>query len=208
MSRFGELGARTGVSAASAAVLPLAAAPSDAELVARALGGDRWAEEALYKRHVHRVTGVAAKLLRNGPDVEDVVQDTFVEALEQLDKVRDPERIGRWLVGIAVHKAHRRFRRRKLMRALGLDRTIDDERLTTQIGREAGHDVYVEVSRIDAALDAMSADDRAVFVLRHLEGYVLEEVATIARCSLATVKRRLARAEAIVARVTAEEDHV
>lgn len=183
-------------------------APTDGELVARALDGDRWAEEALYKRHVHRVTGVVSKMLRHGPDVEDVVQDTFVEALEQLDRVRDPERVGRWLVGIAVHKTHRRFRRRKLLRAFGLDRSFDDERLGMTLAGDATQEISVELSRIDAALDAMDANERTAFVLRHLEGYLLEEVAAIARCSLATVKRRIARADAIVAKVSGRADDV
>lgn len=196
--------ARRAVSVVSLASLSVPSAPTDAELVQRALEGDRWAEESLYKRHVHRVTGVVAKLLRHGPDVEDVVQDAFIEALEQLPQVRDPARVGRWIVGIAVHKAHRRFRKRKLLRALGLDRSIDEERLSCMLARDAGHDIHVEVARIDAALDHMGADDRESFVLRHLEGYRLEEVAELSRCSLATVKRRLARAESVIARITQE----
>lgn len=187
------------------APLPLVAAPSDDELVARALNGDEWAFEALYRRHVHRVTGVVAKLLRHGPDIEDVVQDTFVTAFEELADLREPERVGRWIVGIGVHKAHRKFRRRKLMRTLGLDRSIDDERLITQLARDAGHEARVEIARIDEALDAMPSVERTCFVLRYLEAYSLDEVAALTGVSLATVKRKLANADRVVARIRVEE---
>lgn len=173
--------------------------------MARALEGDRWAGEALYRRHVGRVTRVVARLLRHAADIEDTVQDTFVEGLDQLGKLREPEKVGRWLVGIGVHKAHRRLRRRRLLRVLGLDRTIEDERLASQLVAESSVEQRVEVMRIDAALDAMDPDERCCFVLRHLEGYSLEEVASLAGCSLATAKRRLTAAREALARVTTEE---
>ena len=116
-----------------------------------------------------------------------------------------PERVGRWIVGIGVHKAHRKFRRRKLMRALGLDRSIDDERLVVQLAGDAGHDARLELARIDEALDAMPSVERLCFVLRRLEGYPLEEVATLTGVSLATVKRKLTNAERVVARIREEE---
>lgn len=193
------------MSSRALAPLPLVAAPSDEELVARALADDAWACEALYRRHVHRVTGVVAKLLRHGADIEDVVQDTFVAAFEELADLREPERVGRWIVGIGVHKAHRRFRRRKLARALGLDRSIDDERLVAQLASDAAHDARVEIARIDEALDGMPDVERLCFVLRRLEGYPLEEVASLTGISLATVKRKLLNAERVVARIRAEE---
>ena len=55
------------------------------------------------------------------------------------------------------------------------------------------------------ALDTMPADERLCFVLRNLEGYRLEEVAIMAGMSLATVKRKLAKADARVAQVSAED---
>ncbi len=197
-----------GIVALSAPIAPLPEprrAPDDVELVERARGGDRWASEALYRRHVGRVTRVAARLLRHGADVEDTVQEVFVESLERLASLREPEKVGRWLVGIAVHKAHRRLRRRRLLRALGLDRSIEDERLTMQIQGVPSPELRLTVARIDAALDAMEPSERCCFVLRHLEGYALEEVAALAGVSLATAKRRIAAANARVREIAGEE---
>lgn len=178
------------------AVTPLPReAPGDAELVARALEGDRWAEEALYRRHVHRVTTLVARLLRHGPDVEDVVQDAFIEAYRDLAQLRDPARVGAWIARIAVHRCHKRFRRRKLRRLLGLERGAHDEPLALQARVDAGQDARAELALLDRALDALPVAERTCWVLRHLEGYRLAEVAELAGCSLATAKRRLRRAQ-------------
>ena len=100
--------------------VPVAREITDAELVGRAQKGDRWAEEMLYRRHAGFVTGLCTRLLRHALDAEDTVQDAFVDVLEQLERLRDPAMFRRWLTGIAVHKAHRRLRRRRLLGWLGL----------------------------------------------------------------------------------------
>jgi len=184
---------------AEIARLPRPSTP-DAVLVARALGGDRWAEEAIYRRHVHRVTAVAARLLRRSADVDDVVQDTFVEALRDLGKLREPDRLGAWLVRIAVHRVHKVFRRRRLLRWIGLERSdATDEPLVAQARSDAGHEARAELALLDRALDTLDWDTRAAWVLVVLEGYALAEAADLAGCSLATIKRRVARAEAAIA---------
>ena len=181
----------------------------DAVLVARALGGDRWAEEAIYRRHVHRVSAVAARLLRRGADVDDVVQDTFVEGLRALAKLRDPERLGPWLVRIAVHRVHKIFRRRRLLRWIGLERLeAPDETLVSQARTEAGHEARAELDWHDRALDALDWDTREAWVLVVLEGYALGEAAELAGCSLATLKRRVARAESAIRQRFEEERDV
>lgn len=174
---------------------------SDELLVARALGGDRWAEESIYRRHVQRVTTVVARLLRHGADVEDVVQDTFVEALRDLRALREPSRLGAWLVRIAVHRVHKVFRRRRLRRLIGLDRAEPhDEPLVLQARVDAGHEARAELVLLDRALDALPFAERTAWVLVALEGCALAEAAQIAGCSLATLKRRVGRAEAAIAR--------
>src|SRR5690349_8434483 len=99
--------------------LPSPAEPSDAALVERVLRGDRAAEEAIYRRHVSYVTGLSTRLVRRRADVQDIVQDTFADVFEQLPALREPERLLHWITGIAVHKAHRRFRRLRLAALFG-----------------------------------------------------------------------------------------
>jgi RNA polymerase sigma-70 factor, ECF subfamily len=170
--------------------------PSDAELVSRALDGDGWAEEAIFRRHVHFVTSLAAKLLRQQSEVEDVVQDCFLQAYRDLRKLNDAERLKQWLATITVRRAQSRFRRRRMKQMLGLDTGLYDERLSDQLRVEASQEIIAELSLLDSVFDELSVSERSCWVLRKLEGYRMEEIAAIVGCSLSTVKRRIADATA------------
>ncbi len=177
-------------------------------LVERVRAGDHWAMQSLYQRFVHRITGISAKLLRHSADIEDVVQDTFIEAYRDIAQLKEPRYVERWLVGIAIHRIHRRFRTRKMKRRLGPDRSIDNELLCNQgawVG--ANQEARAELALLDAAFDTMRIVDRTCFVLRFFEGYQLKEVADATDKSLATVKRCIARAQIIVDRHFEESRH-
>jgi RNA polymerase sigma-70 factor (ECF subfamily) len=167
---------------------------TDRELIERLASGDHWAKEALYRRYVKVVWSTALRLTRNQSDAEDIVQDTFVEALRDLPQLRQLDALRPWLLRIAVHQAHRRFRRRALLRRLGLDRSVDDVPLATLAHPGASPELCSELVKIERALERASAAERFAWVLRHVEGYTLEEVAESCRCSLATVKRRIGNA--------------
>ena len=72
---------------------------------------------------------IASRLLGNRGDAEEVVQDTFVTAFEQLRALREPAALRAWLAQITVSLVRRRIRRGRLMRLLGLDRGADDATL-------------------------------------------------------------------------------
>ncbi len=170
----------------------------DSELVERARDGDHWAEEMLYRRHASVLLGLCTRLLRHAPEAEDVVQDAFVDAFDQMRSLREPSMFRRWLTGIAVHKAHRRLRRRKLLRALGFADSAQNESLENCLSKGVSPEVYAEIICLDHALTELPDAQRIAWQLRHVEGYRLEEVAELCDCSLATAKRRLALADARV----------
>jgi RNA polymerase sigma-70 factor (ECF subfamily) len=171
---------------------------SDADLVRRARGGDRWAEEALYHRHVRAVARTALRLLARSAEAEDVVQDAFVIAFGDLERLRDEDSFGPWLLRIAVRQVHRRFRKRRLLRAFGLDRGDDDVALADQADTRAGPDVVAALSEIDAVLRRLPPRCRMAWVLRRVEEHELRDVSTMLDCSLATTKRLVQRAEALI----------
>lgn len=168
------------------------------DLVSRALSGDRWAEELLYRRHASALLGVCTRLLRHRDEAEDVTQDAFIDAFEQLETLRDASQFGGWLTGIAVHKAHRRLRRRKLLRALGLWDARREESLERCLAPGVSADHYADVVCLDSALRKLSDVQRVAWQLRYVEGFQLDEVARHSGCSLATIKRRIAQADAFV----------
>lgn len=165
---------------------------SDVELATRLMAGEPWAREAFYRRYVKAVWCTALRLVANRSDADDVVQDTFVEALRDVDKLRDASRMRAWLLQITVHQAHRRFRRRKLMRRLGLERATDDGLLETLVKSGSPIEARAELACIDRVLGRVSSSQRFAWMLRNVEGLSLEEVAQACDCSLATAKRRIA----------------
>lgn len=171
---------------------------ADAELVRRAVDGDRWAEGLLVRRHFAGVAGTVARLLGDLDEAQDVVQETFAAALAELADLREPAAVRAWLMRIAIRKVHRRFRRRKLLRVFGLRSGESDSRLAELASGAASPEQHVELALLDGALSRLGAADRIAWTLRRVEGMRLEDVALSCRCSLATAKRRIAAADRVV----------
>lgn len=174
---------------------------TDAELVERARGGDPWAEEMIYRRHVAVVASAARRLLRDAAEAADVVQETFLIGFEKLGSLAEPAALRGWLVRIAVSRVHRRWRWRRL-KLWGA--SADEESLLEVACPGLSPAERAELALIDDRLGALPAKLRVPWVLRHVVGCSLEEVATACDCSLASVKRYLTRAEAELEAATAE----
>ncbi len=173
-------------------------APDDAELVLRARRGDRWAQEAIFRRYVHEVTSIVQRLIRRCQDADDIVQETFTSALTSLDALREPEALRSWLLGIAVHRVKRRDRKQSFLRMLGLDQGLDDASLTVLASTDATPEMCAELALVEEALARVPHDERVAWMLRYVEGEKMEDVASILGCSLATAKRRVSAADSRV----------
>jgi RNA polymerase sigma-70 factor (ECF subfamily) len=171
---------------------------SDAELVRLAQAGEASAERALFNRHAGYILALSLQLLRDSAEAEDLLQETFLDAITQLRGRAEPASLRQWLAGIAVHKAHRRFRRRKLQAMLGLFRPSDESVLEASAHPDASPEIRAELALLDVALARVPDVDRAAWVLRYVEGYALEDIARLCGCSLATAKRRIVRTRSIV----------
>lgn len=182
-----------------------AAWPEDAQLSERLVSGDAWAREALYRKYVDVVWGLSLRLMGNRSDAEDIVQDTFIEAFRDVGQLRDGAAIRGWLLRITVHQAHRRFRRRKLLRALGLDRGVEVAELDRLATPGASAEVVAELGLLQRQLSDLPANQRIAWSLRVVEGYSLEEVASLCGCSLATAKRHISAAQSRIGQHIASE---
>ena len=173
-------------------------ATDECALVAAVRAGERAAEEQLYRRHAPAVLSLATRLLRSRDEAMDVLQDTFVMAFEEIADLRDPAAFRAWLHCIAVRLVHRRFRRRKLLGLLGLDRRGEEISLESLADESASPDARIELRWLDAALLRVDERARVAWMLRNIEGLALDEVAGACDCSLATAKRRISAADAVV----------
>ncbi|HMG24546.1 MAG TPA: RNA polymerase sigma factor [Kofleriaceae bacterium] len=193
-SDAGAIGA-AGDAGAREAIGSIDAAASDAALVERARTGDRWAAEALYRRHAGDALRLAMFLLGRRSDAEDAVQDAFVAALGKLSSLREPAAFPRWLSRIVANAANGRLRRRRLLGWLGLDGGDHDVTLERHAAPGITADQRAELVWLDVALRAMPDRERIPWLLRHVEGWELLDIARILDISLATVKRRLQAAQ-------------
>ncbi len=164
--------------------------PTDRALVERIIDGDRWAQEALFRRYVGPLGKVVVRLLQDRIEAEDIVHDTFVTAFSQLPKLRDPSAVKGWLMQIAVRKVHRRFRRRRLLAALGIE-AHQDASYEAFASEDAGPEVRAELALIDRRLRTLPTPERIAWVLRAVEGESIKSIAQICDCSVSTVKRRV-----------------
>ena len=161
--------------AVGACALPLPGSEIDARLVQGIRAGDRRAEEHLYRRHVRYVGRLLFRLLANRAEAEDATQETFVIALENLGSLRDPYALRGWLAQIAVSQARRRFRRRKILRAIGLDRSFDAASIESIVQSDTAAEVRASLSTLVQLLAQLPIEQRLAWSLRHIEGQTLEE---------------------------------
>lgn len=148
--------------------------------------------ESVFRAYSRYVASIALRLLGSEDEVDDVVQEVFVIAMRGLRSLREPAAIRGWLATVTVRLARRKLRRRRLRAFVGLDAAPD----YSQLAVSAGQDKALLIMRAYRVLDRLPVDDRIAWTLRNVEGEPLDRVAAICGCSLATVKRRIARAQA------------
>ena len=170
----------------------------DADLVARVLSGDMRAKSTLYRKHVRYIGGMVTRLLRHHTESEDVVQDTFTIALSEIRTLRDASAFRGWLAQIAVSQVRRKLRRRRLLAALGLDSGLPDAPLASMARHDTSVEVRSELVALDRVLYHLPPSQRIAWMLRHVEGESLEDVARACDCSLATAKRWISNADTCV----------
>ncbi len=148
--------------------------------------------EEAFRRYASYVAAVAIRLLGRDDEIDDVVQEVFLEAARGLGQLRAPGAIKGWLATVAVRAAGRRLRRRRLRGWLGLDRCPGYEQIAS---KEARPDERALIGRIYVELDRMPVGERLAWTLRHVEGEQLDQVARLCGCSVATAKRRITAAQ-------------
>ncbi|WP_437506061.1 RNA polymerase sigma factor [Sorangium sp. So ce1099] len=167
----------------------------DAQLVILGARGDVSALEQLYRRHAAFAIHLATRIEGSARDVEDIVHDAFLRAFERLGDLVDPAAFRAWLGSIVVHKVRSRMRRARLLGLLGMGKSSEPVDLDALASPAASPHMRAQIAQIYALLQTLPADDRIAWILRSVEGHDLETVAQMTDCSLATVKRRISRAQ-------------
>ena len=145
----------------------------------------------LYDRHARTVRGVLRRALGPDQELEDLVHEVFVQFFASPAALRDPQKVGSFLFGVAVRIASGELRRRRVRRRVLL---TADGSVPEQATPPADGGTRRAVAALYRILDELDARDRLVFVLRSIEEVTVAEVAEHLGVSQPTVKRCAARA--------------
>jgi RNA polymerase sigma-70 factor (ECF subfamily) len=178
-------------------------ATNEEQLIERLKNGDEQALEIFFKRYSGHLYNVAHRILGEGADSEEVIQDVFWTAYRKAKSFKGNSKFSTWLYRLTVNAALGRIRgRRKYAAAY--------EEVLPRFQKDGHHKISpvvdwsdtleMEVSRgeikklLGAALDRLKPVDKAVIVLSDLEGLADKEIAAAVKLSVSAVKTRLHRA--------------
>lgn len=174
---------------------PVRSPAREAELIARAQGGELRAFEELIRGRLDKLFRTACGILRDPSDAEDATQDACLNAWQKLPTLRDTDRLDAWLGRILINTCRMRLRDRRRVREI----PIDDGRPTPELTDPGGMAGRTEdVDRVNRALDRVSVEDRALLVLHHVHHERVETIAASLGIPAGTVKWRLSRARQAV----------
>lgn len=163
----------------------------DLELARRAASGDRVAQRELFLAQRANIHRAMFRILGSNRDLEDLVQDAFIEIFRALPSFRGDSTLGRWCQTIAVRIAYLAISRRK---PPSVDLALVEDVLSggtdvrrSMLAREAARRLY-------AALDRIEPKQRVAFALAAIDGRSLAEVAELTESTLFAVKTRVWRA--------------
>ena len=176
-------------------------------LLAAARSGDQRSFEQLVRLNQSKIYSLALRMLGNGPDAEDVLQETFIAFYKNLARFQGRSKLSTYLYRLAVNFALMRLRYRKGHG--GQTRSLDEagEIASTQPS-PLEHAVQKELrDRLNHALLALPANERAVLVLRDVQGLDGREVARALKLSVPAMKSRLHRGRETLRTILLGHDH-
>lgn len=147
--------------------------------------------DQLYSLYSRYVAAIGLRLMGRDADVDDLVQDVFLDAVRGLGTLRDPEAIRGWLATLTVRTARRRIRYNRVRRIFSSGESEDYSDL---VDLSATPEQRLLISRCYQALNKVPTNQRLAWVLRHVEGEPLAVVAERCECSLASAKRYIEKA--------------
>ena len=178
----------------------------DSVLVQRSQAGDTMAMERLILKYQNRIFNVIMKMCGNTDDAAELTQETFVKVIESIDKFKGRSSFYTWLFRIAVNLTLNYCQRNAKMATRSLD--AEEVEADSQTGQMLKNflcddsaidpaDLAQRRELCDLAMQAMlrlEEPQRAVMVLRDIEGMNYAQIADVLNIELGTVRSRLSRA--------------
>lgn len=168
-------------------------------LVKQSQQGNTRAFEQLVNMYQDRIYTLSCQLTGNRADAEDLAQNVFIKAYRSLPSFRNEADFGTWLYRIAVNLSINEKRKRRPDVYLDNPVQTREGEMPRMVASDTDspEDAYEKKefrSMIREALEELSAEHKAVLVLREIQGYSYDEIAVMLDCSLGTIKSRINRA--------------
>jgi RNA polymerase sigma-70 factor (ECF subfamily) len=179
---------------------PSSAAAANAELIAGLVAQRPSAAVELWQQYGNLVYRIAERAMGSPHEAEDLTQDVFLCLFKKIGGLRDPGALRSFVVSVTIRTVKWKLRRRRLRQWI----SVTDSGILPDLPVR-GVDVDHALQRFYGLLDQLPVEDRMVFVLRRVDGMQLDEVAQAMGHSLATVKRRLRRADGELSRLMEAE---
>jgi len=166
-------------------------APDEQDLITEVRRGSHDAFRVLVQTHMKQAYDIAFSVLGDHDDADDVAQEAFVKVHRSFAKFRGDSEFSTWLYRIVSNCALNRLkhRKRKLRREVELA-IADNEIASINAGIRNTEDTTVHIERV---LHELPTLQRAVVMLRHVNGLSTKQVSKILDCSEGTVKTHLHR---------------
>jgi len=188
---------------ASAAEIDLRS-PSEDQFLEKLRGGDAMAYERLVAEHSGDVYALLYRLTTDSEEARDLTQETFLRAFQSIDRFRGDSSLKTWIYRIAINQARNRWRwwrRRKRDVTVSLDATDEhrDKPLAATLPSDNSPSPEQETlahereAQLREALQGLRRSYREAVILRDVEGFSYEEIATTLQISIGTVKSRISR---------------
>jgi RNA polymerase sigma-70 factor (ECF subfamily) len=173
--------------------------PTDAELVALVLAGNKDVFGDLVERHSRTLFRVAYRLLGNEEDADEAVQETFLKAYKALERFEQRSNFGTWIYRIAINTSLDMRAKKLPGHTVQISEEPEPEANEMQVAAEGVTAEQVvfgqQVSRkIQKAMSQLTQTERTAFVLRHMEGKSIEEIATVLGLKQNSTKNSIFRA--------------
>jgi len=173
-------------------VTPLTFVGDDEALHQALRAGHPGAAALFYDRHASHVQRTLRSVLGPDGDIPDLLQEIFLRAIERIGELEDFQRVGSWLTTIAIFTARGHIRRRARRKWLSL---FSPEQVRPSQVEPPSSEARAALRETYALMDRLPVNERVTFLLRFVHGMTLPDGAEACGISLATFKRRLARAE-------------
>src|SRR2546425_4173140 len=175
--------------------------PSDREVVARVLGGDREAFGLVVRRYETGLLRFATRMLGSRDAAADAVAESLMRAYRHLASCRDPSRLRTWLYRIVANRCKSYLARRHIG-----DVTLEEASpVADATDNEASLERAEQLALAARALAQLPSEERGAFVVKHGEGVGLQEMGAVTGVRIPTLKMRVHRAREALLR--ALEDH-